>query len=108
MVSRIWRGWTSHENADAYEELLRTEVLPGIAGKGIAGYRGAHLMRRARDEDTEFVTVLWFDSIHDVRAFVGDDYTVAYVPEAARALLTSSDESSVHYEVVLEPSDTGG
>jgi len=31
MIARIWHGWTTPENADAYASLLRTEVLPGIA-----------------------------------------------------------------------------
>jgi hypothetical protein len=33
MISRIWHGWTTHENADKYERLLRAEVLPGIHRK---------------------------------------------------------------------------
>ena len=41
MITRIWHGWTTPENADTYEELLRTEILPDIAQKGIPGYRGA-------------------------------------------------------------------
>jgi hypothetical protein len=43
MISRIWHGWTSRENADAYEELLRTEIFSGIAQRSIQGYRGIHL-----------------------------------------------------------------
>lgn len=40
MVARIWHGWTTLANADAYERLLREEVFPGVAAKGVAGYRG--------------------------------------------------------------------
>ncbi len=29
MIGRLWHGWTSRENAEAYETLLRSEVLPG-------------------------------------------------------------------------------
>ena len=43
MISRLWRGWTSPENAGAYEELLRTRILPGI--HRVDGYRGAYLLR---------------------------------------------------------------
>ncbi len=46
MVGRIWHGWTTPENADSYERLLRVEVFPGIAGKGVSGYRGIQLFRR--------------------------------------------------------------
>ena len=57
MISRVWHGWTNRENADAYEELLRTEIFLGIAKKSIRGYRGIHLLRRDVDDGVEFVTV---------------------------------------------------
>ena len=53
MVSRIWRGWTSRENADAYEALLRTEIFVGIAHRSIEGYRGIHLLRRDVDDGVD-------------------------------------------------------
>ena len=31
MIARIWNGWTTPENADAYERLLREDIFPGIA-----------------------------------------------------------------------------
>lgn len=103
MIARIWYGWTTPENADAYEELLRNEVLPGIAGRAIEGYRGPHLLRREVGDEVEFVTILRFDALSSVRAFVGEDHEVAYVPPAARELLSRFDERSAHYEVVLTP-----
>lgn len=30
MIIRMWHGWTTPENADVYEELLMTEIFPGI------------------------------------------------------------------------------
>jgi heme-degrading monooxygenase HmoA len=101
MIARIWHGRTSRENAEAYETLLRSEVLPGIADRGIAGYRGAHVLRREIEEGVEFVTVLWFDSLAAVRRFAGDDHEAAYVPPRARALLSRFDRRSAHYEVVF-------
>lgn len=102
-VSRIWRGWTSPENASAYQTLLLDTVLPGIAARNIPGYRGAHLMRRGGDPEVEFVTVLWFDSLDAVKAFAGEDHEVAYVPAAARKLLSRFDAQSSHYDVLLAP-----
>ena len=40
MIVRVWRGWTKPEDADAYETLLREEIFPGIAAKGVEGYSG--------------------------------------------------------------------
>lgn len=103
MISRIWHGWTTHENADAYEALLRAEVLSGIAARQIAGYQGAHLLRRELNAEVEFVTILWFDSLAAVRRFAGEDYEAAVVPPAARRLLARFDAHSAHYEMVIEP-----
>jgi hypothetical protein len=46
VIHRVWRGWTSSANADAYERLLRAEVIPGISAMKIPGYRGLRLLRR--------------------------------------------------------------
>jgi heme-degrading monooxygenase HmoA len=99
VISRVWHGWTTPANADAYEVLLKSEIFTGIEGRKIAGYRGIHLFRRSLDNDVEFVTVMWFDSIDAVRAFAGEDYEVAVVPPKARALLSRFDARSQHYEV---------
>jgi len=99
MICRLWHGWTTPGNADAYEALLREEVFGGIAARRIAGYRGIELLRRSADEEVEFVTLMWFDSLDDVRAFAGDDYAQAVVPDAARKLLHRFDAASTHYEV---------
>jgi hypothetical protein len=103
MISRIWRGWTSRQNADAYEELLRTEIFLGIAKRSIQGYRGIHLLRRDVDDGVEFVTIMWFDSLDAVRAFAGEDYEVAVVPPKVRQLLARWDSRSAHYQVVETP-----
>ena len=89
--------------AGAYEQLLRTDILPGIAAKGLPGYHGAHLLRRELDGEVEFLTILWFESLDGVRALAGDDYEVAYVPPQARAVLSRFDAKSQHYETLLTP-----
>jgi heme-degrading monooxygenase HmoA len=99
MICRIWHGWTTPANADAYERLLRSEIFHGIAERGIQGYQGIELLRRPVEPLVEFVTIMWFDSLDAVQAFAGADYEVAVVPPAARALLERFDARSAHYEV---------
>jgi hypothetical protein len=103
MIIRIWRGWTTPENAAAYQTLLLEEIFPGIAGRQLAGYWGISLGRRDVGSEVEFVTIMWFDSLDSVRAFAGDSYEVAVVPTKARALLSRFDERSAHYETVAAP-----
>jgi heme-degrading monooxygenase HmoA len=101
MIGRIWHGWASPDKADAYEELLRTHVLPGI--DRIPGYRGATVLRLDGGDEVEFVTLTFFESLDAIRVFAGEDYEAAVVPPDARALLTRFDERSRHYDVVLGP-----
>ena len=103
MISRIWHGWTSQQNADAYEDLLRSEIFKGIQHREIRGYRGIHLLRRDVPEGVEFVTVMWFDSFDAVKAFAGEDFETAVVPPKARALLSRFDAGSAHYNVLVAP-----
>lgn len=103
MIVRIWRGWTSRANAQAYETLLREDIIPGIGARGIAGYRGMSLMRRDEGGETEFATVMRFDSLRDVREFAGANYERAVVPPKARVLLSRCDEKAAHYTEVEVP-----
>ena len=101
MIGRFWRGWTTRERADAYEELLRTKILPGI--HRIDGCRGAYLLRRDVEEGVEFATMTLWESLDAVRAFAGARYEVAVVPPEARAVLARFDETSAHYEILVAP-----
>jgi len=100
MICRLWRGWTTPENADAYEKIVRGEVIPGIEARRIMGFRHIDLMRRELGDEVEFQTLMWFDSLAAIRAFIGDDYAVSHVPDAARAVLKRFDERAAHYEVI--------
>ena len=99
MIARLWHGWTTLANADIYENLLKTEIFPGIAAKGVEGYRSIRLLRRTSGEEIEFITMMLFDSWEAVKKFAGEDYECAYVPPKAREVLARFDERSQHYEI---------
>jgi antibiotic biosynthesis monooxygenase (ABM) superfamily enzyme len=99
MISRIWHGWTTPENADRYESLLKTEIFPGILARKIAGFRRIELLRRVLEREVEFITVMRFESWESVKEFAGDHLDHAVVPPKARALLARFDDRSQHYEV---------
>lgn len=104
MISRIWHGYATFENADQYERTVALEVIPEILDRGIKGLEKVELFRQSREDDVEFVTIIWFHDLDAVRAFVGDDYEQAHVPPKARELLSSFDEKAQHYEVLLAKS----
>ena len=102
MIARLWHGWTAPENADAYEEFLRTKMFPSI--HRVPGYLGADLLRGENGDEVAFVTITRFESLESVRAFAGEDYEQAVIEPEARALLSHFDERSEHYEVVIDRS----
>lgn len=100
MICRLWRGWTTSENADAYERIVRGEVIPGIEARRIPGFRHIDLMRREVGDEVEFQTLMWFDSLDSIKAFMGEDYAVSHVPDAAQAVLKRFDRQAAHFEVL--------
>jgi hypothetical protein len=105
MIARIWRGWTSHQNADAFEALVRNQTIPGILAKDIAGLREAQVWRLQRLGETEFTLMLWLDDMDAVRALAvargqpEEDYDKAVMTLTGRELLRRFDGKVEHYEV---------
>jgi len=99
MISRIWHGYTTRENADTYENLLKEEIFIGIKNRNIQGYKGIQLFRQDIQDETEFITIMWFESLDDVIQFAGKDYKKAVVPEKAQKVLSRFDRTSQHYHV---------
>ena len=103
LIGRWWRGVAGSDTADAYEQLLKTEVLPRI--HRIPGYRGAYVFRRPVDAGVEFATLTLWESIDAIRAFAGQDHETAVVPPAAQRLLRDWDRRVAHYTMAGEPAD---
>ena len=80
-----------------YQQLLESEIAPGITGRQIAGLSGPRVLR---PDEVEFVTIMSFADWAAVEAFAGPDPRAAVVPPAARRLLRRFDRQSAHYEVV--------
>lgn len=124
VVVRRWHGWTTAEDADAYERLVSEEVLPDP--ETTAGYLGHEVLRRAEGgsaaverssgaEDTtgtereeanvpdeietvEFCVLSRFASWDAVESFAGPEPATAHVPASARELLVAYDDHVTHYE----------
>jgi antibiotic biosynthesis monooxygenase (ABM) superfamily enzyme len=101
MLARIWYGWTTRENAEKYEKLLREEVLLEIAQRSIPGYKGAELfVRDGENDEVEFITLLRFEHLDAVRTFAGKEYETPVIPPECKKLLKRHSECSRHYRVV--------
>lgn len=100
MICRLWRGWTTPQNAESYERIVRGEVIPAIEARRIPGFIHIDLMRRDVGDEVEFQTLMWFERLDAIKAFMGDDYSVSYVPAAAQSVLKRFDERAAHFEVI--------
>ena len=72
-IIRIWKGWTTLENAPIYENMLINEVFPEVKKKGVTGL--------------EKVSI----------SFAGENYEIAYIPENAKRVLLRYDTTAQHY-----------
>ena len=98
MIARVWRGWTDPKHADSYESHLRPELLPGLSEK--KGFAGSYLLRRPAGDEIEFMTVILWDSLEDLRALTGPNYETAIIPEERKKHLKRFDARAEHFEVV--------
>jgi heme-degrading monooxygenase HmoA len=99
MVARIWRGYTSLKDADAYEAFLKKDFMPSVERKKIPGYKKFQLLRRDEAGEVAFITIMWFEDLEKIKAFAGEDYEKAVVHPTAHALLKRYDDRSLHLEV---------
>jgi heme-degrading monooxygenase HmoA len=103
MIARMWRGWVADEKATAYVDYVNET---GIAGYlATSGNRGAQLLTRTLgDGRTEIVTLSWWDSLDDVRAFAGDDVDVARFYPEDDEYLVDRERTVSHFDVADPPS----
>jgi antibiotic biosynthesis monooxygenase (ABM) superfamily enzyme len=100
MIARIWRGRTKRADAKTYEKMLRDEIFPSIAARNIKGYRSAELFIREDGDETEFVTLLRFESMDAVKEFAGSDETRPVIFPGVEKLLTRMEQAQ-HYRIAI-------
>ena len=107
-ICRYWRGWTTPEKADAYQDAIMNVIIPGIESRNIKVFKRIDLMRRDAGTEVEFSTLMWFDSIQSITDFVGEDYEAAHIPPEARAVLKRWDKRCIHSLVLDQRVQSGG
>jgi antibiotic biosynthesis monooxygenase (ABM) superfamily enzyme len=96
MITRLWRGWTTPGNADAYERFLLGDLFPSM--REIPGFRGADILRRLEHDEVALITLTRFDSLAATKAFAGDDYETPVLEPQALALLARYERRALHFE----------
>ena len=71
IIARIWRGVTPRGRADEYEAYNYEVGIKPLIEKAL----GVQTFREDRHEETEFMTISYWESIEAMSAFAGDDPT---------------------------------
>jgi heme-degrading monooxygenase HmoA len=101
MIARMWRGWTTPADADAYHRYMRDTGVRGL--EDTPGNRGVYMLRRVNGGRAEFLMLSLWDSMDGVRAFAGEDPERAvFYPDDGRYLV-DREERVTHFEVLEAP-----
>jgi hypothetical protein len=66
-IARIWRGRTTRAKADEYARYLHEHGIKPLEEKAL----GVQSLREDRDEETEFVTISYWESVEAMSRFAG-------------------------------------
>ena len=91
MITRIWHGVTPATKSDQYLNLMRTAAIPDY--RSTPGNKGAYALRRIEGDTAHFLMVTFA-----VRAFAGDDISVAKYYDFDKDFLLEMEPCSTHYE----------
>jgi len=96
MITRIWHGRTSLQNADRYFRFLLTD--------GTNGYRqtpcnfSIKVLSRKEKECCHFYTVTEWESLNAIKLFAGEDYEKAVYYPDDDGILLEFEEKVNHYD----------
>jgi hypothetical protein len=68
-IARIWRGRTTRAKADEYARYLHEHGIKPLEEKAL----GVQSLREDRDDETEFVTISYWESVAAMSRFAGKD-----------------------------------
>jgi heme-degrading monooxygenase HmoA len=97
MVTRIWHGATPASKSDEYLNLMRAVAIPDY--RSTQGNKGAYALRRMEGDTTHFLMVTFWESEEAIRAFAGDDISVAKYYDFDKDFLLELEACSTHYEM---------
>ena len=70
-IARIWRGRTRRERADEYEAYNYEVGIKPLIEKAM----GVQTLREDRADETEFMTISYWESVEAMSRFTGDEPT---------------------------------
>jgi heme-degrading monooxygenase HmoA len=68
-IARIWRGRTTAEKANEYAQYMYEHGIKPLAEKAL----GVQMLREDRENESEFVTISYWESVEAMSWFAGKD-----------------------------------
>jgi heme-degrading monooxygenase HmoA len=103
-IARIWRGRTTRERADDYEAYNYEAGIKPLLEKAM----GVQCLREDREEETEFVTISYWESVEAMSRFTGGDPTRIHHLERDAEFLIELPTSVQVLTIRHAHGDTGG
>ena len=103
-IARIWRGRTTAAKADEYHPYLYEHGIKPLAEKAL----GVQMLREDRANETEFVTISYWESVEAMARFAGDDpRRIHHLERDAEFLIELSSGVQI-LEIAASMGATGG
>lgn len=99
MIVRTWSARANEAGAEDYRNYFEKTLLPEL--RELRGFAGALLLSREVDGLVELTAHTMWESAEAIRAFAGDDVTMAKVEPEALAMLVESDSTVTHRTALL-------
>jgi heme-degrading monooxygenase HmoA len=103
-IARIWRGRTRRDVADEYEAYSYEAGIRPLIEKAM----GVQTLREDRADETEFVTISYWESIEAMSRFTGGDPTRIHHLERDPEFLIEMPERVQILRIYSSHGDTGG
>jgi heme-degrading monooxygenase HmoA len=103
-IARIWRGRTRRDRADEYEAYNYEVGIKPLIEKAL----GVQTLREDRGNETEFVTVSYWESVEAMARFTGGDPTRIHHLDRDAEFLIELPERVQILEIRASHGATGG
>jgi heme-degrading monooxygenase HmoA len=102
-IARIWRGRTRPERADEYETYNYEAGIKPLIEKAT----GVQTFRMDREDETEFMTISYWESVEAMRVFTGGDPTRVHHLERDEEFLIELPKEVQIFRLLTSHGDTG-
>jgi heme-degrading monooxygenase HmoA len=103
-IARIWRGRTKRHRADEYEAYYYEAGIKPLIEKAM----GVQTLREDRADETEFMTISYWESVEAMSRFTGDDPTRIHHLERDSEFLIELPKHVQILKICASHGETGG